>query len=249
MAELKRIKEERLATQKCLQICDQLSSHISQIQLAPQRGANSSGLMDSDAVPDRIANEGLQECKNSLALTVAKLEKHMKDLIDRLVVKSKTSMNSDEDIADLARLQDEWTTARQCMEICSKAEKNLKENVSNIDNYATGDALQFMVSTNGKVLHGRNRGLGWRTRQVGGYLSDATIVQLSRDMSSATIRNTEKEVPSSRSNTGTLPNDISDNGPVSDFDDRHGRGFTLISKPNTDSKPPSTKSPESGQYR
>jgi hypothetical protein len=53
------------------------------------------------------------------------------------------------------------------MDICSRADNQLK---GKHYNYATGDALQFMVSTNGKTIHGKNRGLGWRTRQVGGYI-------------------------------------------------------------------------------
>jgi hypothetical protein len=55
--------------------------------------------------------------------------------------------------------------------------------MTTIENYATGDAMQVMVSTNGKTLYGKNRGLGSRTRQIGGHLSDASLQQLSRDMS------------------------------------------------------------------
>jgi hypothetical protein len=37
---------------------------------------------------------------------------------------------------------------------------HLKENISTIENYATGDAIQFMVSTDGHTINGKNRGLG-----------------------------------------------------------------------------------------
>ena len=200
--ELRLIKEERMSTQKCLQICAQLSDHIDQIQLTPRPSGSSPGFMDpEDALPERLTTEGLQECKNSLALTAAKLEGYMKDLIDRLVTKSRTAMTSEEELADLTRLRDEWETARQCIGICSKADVHLKENISTIENYATGDAMQFMVSTDGKAIHGKNRGLGWRTRQVGGHLSDVSLQQLSRDMSSLRVEITGTEDPSSRSNT------------------------------------------------
>ena len=36
-----------------------------------------------------------------------------------------------------------------------------------------------MVSTNGKSIHGKNRSLGPRTWQVGGYKSDASLQKLS----------------------------------------------------------------------
>jgi Fungal N-terminal domain of STAND proteins len=110
-----------------IQICDQLSEHINQIQLTLKRSASSPGPIDPDAIPERVTNKGLQECKNGLVLTVARLERHMKDIIDRLVTKSKTAMTSEDEVADLARLQEEWETARQCMDICSKADNHLKK--------------------------------------------------------------------------------------------------------------------------
>jgi hypothetical protein len=174
-AELRLIKEERMSAEKCLQICAQLSEHINQIQLQPEQ---------SETLPEKFTAEGLQECRNSLNITAAKLEGFIKARFDRLVTKSKTTMTSEEDLADLARLQEEWETTRQSREICSKAEIHLKENISIIENYAVGDAIQFMVSTDGNRLHGKNRGLGWRTRQIGGHLSDATVQKISRDMSS-----------------------------------------------------------------
>lgn len=53
---------------------------------------------------------------------------------------------------------------------------------SSFENYAKGDALQFMVTTSGQPLCGKNEGLGWRTRQVAGHMSDTTIQRLSQDI-------------------------------------------------------------------
>ena len=248
-AERRLIKEEQLSTQKCLQICAKLSDHINQIQLTHKPDGSSPGIIDSDTFPARVAHVGLQECKNSLALTAAKLEKHMQHLMDRLVTKSKTAMASEEDVADLARLRDEWETARQCMVICSQADNHLKENISTIDNYSTGDAVQFMVSTDGKTIHGRNRGLGWRTRQVGGHLSDVSVQKLSQDMTSISIRNAGNEEPSLRRDTASVPNDDMENAPIPDFRERYGRGFKLKSESVPDVTTSSTWSTESGQKR
>lgn len=52
--------------------------------------------------------------------------------------------------------------------------------MSRIENYSKGDAVQIMVSTNGKLIDGKNHGLGWRTRQLGGYLSDNSLQQLTQ---------------------------------------------------------------------
>jgi hypothetical protein len=54
--------------------------------------------------------------------------------------------------------------------------------MSTIENQAEGDAIQFMVSTNGKTICGKNCGSGWRTRQVGGYMSDVSLQQLSQNI-------------------------------------------------------------------
>ena len=242
--ELRLIKEERMSTQKCLQICAQLSHHINQIQLTPERSGSSSGRVDPDTMSERLTINGLQECKNSLALTAVKLESHMKDLIDRLVTKSKAATTSVEELADLARLREEWDTARQCMDICSKADIHLKENISVIDNYATGDAVQFMVSTDGKTIQGRNRGLGWRTRQVGGHLSDVTLQKLSRDFSSITFRNTGDENSSRRGIGSSVPDDGTEHKPGPDFKERYGPGFKLTSRTTADTPESSTGSAE-----
>ncbi|KAJ6159385.1 hypothetical protein N7497_003922 [Penicillium chrysogenum] len=105
--EIQLIEEERLSTQKCLEICAQLSSHIDQIQQLRKARDSSTNSSSSSNVPERVTNEGLQECKNSLINTAAKLEDHLKILIDRIVTKTKTSTASQEDIAELLRLQEE----------------------------------------------------------------------------------------------------------------------------------------------
>jgi hypothetical protein len=230
-AELRLIKEERMSAQKCLQICAQLSDHIDQIQLRPEL---------PPTLPERLATEGLQECKKSLNLTTAKLERFMKDRIDRLVAKSKAATTSEEDFADLLRLQEEWETACQSREICSKAEMHLKENITTIENYGMGDAVQFMVSTDGNIIHGKNRGLGWRTRQVGGHLSDLTVQHLSRDMASIRYDYNANEGPPSRHASVSVPDDGVEGMPGSEFKERYGPGFKLTPKTAADTSMPST---------
>lgn len=87
-----------------------------------------------------------------------------------------------EDTRNLARLREEWTSALKCRDICFQADQHLKENVSVIDNYATGDeAVQFLVSNSQKTIHGKNRGYGDLIKQLGGHLSDQSIQKVSGD--------------------------------------------------------------------
>ncbi|KAL4744512.1 hypothetical protein BDW72DRAFT_188353 [Aspergillus terricola var. indicus] len=224
--ELQQIKEERLSTEKCLQICAQLSDHISQIQISPASN-DSTSPSDPGALPERLTNAALQECKDSLEQTSAKLQKHIHNLIDRLLVKSASGSTSHDDLADLARLRDEWETTRQCIDICSKADSHFKETITTVDNYATGDAVQFMVSTDGQVIHGRNRGLGWRSRQVGGHLNDTSLQQLSKDFTTINIHTAMNNDSSSPKNTPATAGDMASGESASDFDRRYGRGSQL----------------------
>lgn len=244
------IKDEITSTQRCLQICDRLSEHISQIQIPRRPSDDSSGQADVEDIPESVMNKGLQECRDSLLSTSAKLERHMKDLMQRMLAKSSGMVASQDDLADLARLQEEWETTRQCMKICAKADGHLNENVSVIDNYATGDAIQFMVSTDGKTIHGKNRGIGWRTRQVGGHLSDAAVIQLSQDMSRINVHGVGKDSNSSQVNpeTDKVPDTVSDTAPDSVLDSvpgnwkRHGPGVRLQAKPDPTANPPMSDS-------
>lgn len=235
ISELQEMKEERLSTERCLQICARLSEHIEQIQLIPERGDHSTTTSDSTAVPEMIVNQGLHQCKESLNSTAIKLERHIQEIMDRMLAKSKSGMKSEEDIADLTRLRDEWETTRQCIGICSQADKHLKETVTTVENYGTGDSIQFMVSTNGQVIHGKNRGLGWRNRQVGGHLSDDSLQQISRDMTSINFQRTHDQDLPSADHQQSFP--VGQESQTQAYSERYGPGYQLTPKSSLDSTP------------
>jgi hypothetical protein len=222
-AEVRHIREERLSTQKCLQICAQLSEHINQIQFRPT---------ELEGLPQRVTSEGIQQCRDNLGDTAAKLERHLETLFDRLMAKSRIAMTQEE-FSDLKRLQEEWKTARQCIDICSKADYHLRENISVIDNHASGDeTVQFLVSTNEKTIHGKNRGYGLRIRQVGGHLSDESLQQLSRDITRISLHNASIEGVSIQGDLLSETNDAVERESTSGLREQSGRGMTVNSRPN-----------------
>lgn len=223
--EIQIIQDERQSAQKCLEICSQLSTHIDQIQIANSRSGESVDHASSDTLPEELTSEGLRKCQDTLNSTAVKLQRYMEDRLDRLIAQASEGMTR-EDRTELARVREEWETARQCVDISAKANLHLKENISVIENYAIGDAVQFMVSTDGKTIHGKNRGLGWRTKQVGGHLNDASVQQLSRDMFGISHQSSNTEESSSQGTSSTPANSIS----TSEFDGRYGQGFKLTSK-------------------
>jgi hypothetical protein len=103
----------------------------------------------------------------------------------------------------------------------------MKQNVTTIDNYAMGDSVQFMFSTDGNKIHVTNKALGWRTRQLGGHMSNGTAQKLSDDML--------VKFPQNQNNAGAPPNeDVAPNPNVqteseegSEFKGRYGLGHTL----------------------
>lgn len=250
-SEARLMREERLSTMKCLQVCAQLSDHISQIQLSASRSSSRSDQTDLDLPPQRITNEGLQECKNSLARTPLKLEEYEKQLFGRLMDRSKTANTSEEERADIARLRDELAATRQGMEICSRAQEHMKGDVSTIDNYATGDAVQFMVSTSEKTIHGKNQGLGWRTRQVGGHISDESLQQIARSLTSITTSTFGPRGTSPPGGTQSVPN--VDVGPGTELDskfkEQYGRGFKLTPHHTPNTSPSGTGQEDGGPSR
>jgi hypothetical protein len=232
-SEVKRIKDERLSTEKCLQICSQLSEHIDQIHRTTLHNAGANAADGSSSIPEKITNDGLKECKGSLARMAQQLASHEKQLFDRLMNKLEPATFSQENAADITRLREEWQSTRKSMDILSTAGNHLEQNISIIENHATGDAVQVMVSANGKTLHGTNRAVGWRSRQIGGYFDNETVRQISRDMFSITINTTNETEPRLGGETATSSDDMERGGRDSQFMERYGEGFKLPSKHTT----------------
>ncbi|GMG13314.1 unnamed protein product [Aspergillus oryzae] len=180
--ELRRIKENHISTEKCLQICTQFFDHIDQIQLSTKSSNSSAGLSGSDTYPERVIDKSLQDCKTKLADTITELEKHMQDLTDRLLVKSKVAMTSEQDIMDLKRLQDEWQTGHQCMEICSKASQVSDNSRTGIfENCTSADiSTPVVVSTLERLILANKDFTKPSLRALLGQMSDESL-QVLRD--------------------------------------------------------------------
>lgn len=238
--ELRQIKEDKLSTEKSLEICAQLSNHISQLEFAAAANSNRGGSTNAGSVPERITREGLEDCRHSLSRMAEKLRTHEKLLFNQLTGKMKATSTSPEEAADIARLREEWESMHESMGILSKAGSYFEQETSVIENHATGDAVQVMVSTDGKTLHGTNRGLGWRTRQIGGRMDSETVRQISRDMVTITIRKPDNEEPP-QAGTPTTSDGCSRDQRHAEFKDRYGEGFRLMSKSTPNITTPSSR--------
>ncbi|KIW11743.1 hypothetical protein PV08_09015 [Exophiala spinifera] len=231
--EVKLIEEERLSTEKCLQICTQLSDHIGQIQIAAKLSSSKTGPLGSSSLPQKVVDEGFQGCVDSLSRATSKLEEHERQLFDRLMETSKTALFSEDDRTDIARLRDEWLTTRHNLNIWSAAQGHLRDKVSVIENYAKGDAIQIMASAGGKTIHGKNQGFGAKTGQVAGYINDDTIQQALRMMGGIFGQTTKPDDTHVASETSPVAVNGTVEATGSSF---KGKGFQLASKPSFGSR-------------
>lgn len=227
-AEVKAIKDERRSTEQCLQICAQLSEQITRIQLTGTPSHASSATPFPSTLPEQLTHKGLQECKDQLSQTAQRLAQHEKVLFNRLLDRTRVAMTSQQERQDLAQLHDQWEATQQSMNICSQAFHKLRANASTIDNYAVGDAIQFMVSTDDRTVHGNNRGLGWRTRQIGGTIDPQSFQQMMKSLEIMDASVLAHPHNPAAENPLPTPKQAEQN---SRFQTQYGKGFNLTSTP------------------
>lgn len=136
-----------------------------------------------------------------------------------------------------------WRLTFKRKDMFSKAKSRLNENVT--ENYGNGDARQIMVSTDGKTLR-KNSGLGWRSFQVGGSMSEAALQDVVRTMSSLRDRRPDNDNLHPQNNTPKATDEVVDNGKIAKFRDQYGSGFQLSSTSTLDEAKASVELVERG---
>ncbi|KAM0544563.1 hypothetical protein ACHAPJ_011780 [Fusarium lateritium] len=215
------MENERLNTEKALQLCSALSNQLEQIQ------AEFHAIQDPESTSGMLFGEGLDGCMHHMRFTLAHLERHQKNVRERPDTDSNAT--SKEGQASFDKLQNDAKALRRCLAFCSDVDTYVESQISNIENHAEGDdTIQFMVSTDGKPLNGKNHGKGQRQKQAGGHLDNKSLQQMSQDFKSIALYQTgrtERDLERSTSTSGEDPASSSSKSP---FGDRHGPGFTLV---------------------
>jgi hypothetical protein len=137
---IKRIQDERLNTEKGLQLCVQLSQHIDQIQLSFPKDDEPPHLTDPGPTSKLLVSEGLDGCKEYVAFALQRLEKHRQKVADRLKTDPTAAISSNDKIL-LEKLQGEADTLRHGLKFFSNVDSYLEEQISNIENHAEGDDI------------------------------------------------------------------------------------------------------------
>jgi hypothetical protein len=234
--ELQLIQEEHRSTKKCLQICARLSEHLGQIRFEPRRwnrSASTSVSGDREAVPEQILMDGMKEWQGNFRTTQARLHDHMQDVLDRLMVKLKSSTAAQEDIESLESARAMYETARKCLDLCSEAEQKLEEQTTRVKNFAEGDDnLQVLVSTDGKRLAGENRLYGSRAQQLAGHMDGHTLRSISQPNARIRYRDShhDDKIVSPPTEKPPVAGDEIEETSTTGFRERHGPGVQLASK-------------------
>lgn len=126
-----------------------------------------------------------------------------------------------------ASLHGRASTSPQRPSTTASGDQRATECVTTIQNEGTGDNWQIMVSTNDKILHGTNKGHGWRNRQLGGNLADASVQQVSADMVKIGLQPRSSDTQAAPDSEQLGRNTATEGENVSNFRERHGRGHTL----------------------
>ena len=224
--EVKAVREERLSTEECLQICADLSKHISDIQLRP----TISTINDSPVInaPVQITSSSLKEWKENIGRTTQQLEDIHKGLVMNAFKKSKSFLGSVEQREQLAVLQDECEAIWKSRELCQTL---LDKNISTIENRGTGDLFQMMASTDGTIIHGKNEGYG-RIRQGGGHYDKDSFKAMLQSFAGTTTGTCELQVEVSGNESSVVLGMKPDTESDANFA-QYGKGVKLSSQPKS----------------
>ncbi|KAJ4248149.1 hypothetical protein NW762_012919 [Fusarium torreyae] len=229
------IEDERLSTEKGLQLCQELSKHIDDIQHRFTTGEQQpSRLFEPYPNSKMLVNDGLNSCKEYLDFSLQRLKKHQQKVADRSDSGVSTGRSSDDKLL-LDSLSREADMLQRSLKFCSNVDTYLEERISNIENHAEGDdTIQIMVSTDGRPISGRNRGIGLRLKQAGGHFDTQSLQQVSSDFKAISIHDREDHSavkPSHTSEANSQATSIPSQKPFS------GRGFTLAQEPGHSPNP------------
>ncbi|EXL40791.1 hypothetical protein FOCG_16735 [Fusarium oxysporum f. sp. radicis-lycopersici 26381] len=233
-ATIQYIENERLSTEKGLQLCLELSRHIDQIQLRFGIGeGDTPNLMGPHPTSSMVVSEGLGGCKDYIGFALERLMRHRQKVAERVGAGSQTAVLLDDKLL-LNNLNDEAEALRHSLNLCSNIDTYLEEKISNIENHAEGDdTIQFMVSTDGKPLNGKNHGVGSRLKQAGGHFKEESLQQISQDFTTISLHQTGGNRPS-KSTSPPAKSEATTEPLGTPF---NGRGFTLTPKHNASSTP------------
>ncbi|KAI9147398.1 hypothetical protein HJFPF1_12418 [Paramyrothecium foliicola] len=189
-ADVERFRSECETTEKCLEMCSQLLSHINGLRLLPvaigeaSRDTLAAGLSTQDLTRAHIMTlSTLKDCSDKLSDTLSQLRVLEEDTKGRLLtgeakLKQGNIISSKQEVQSLSK---EYDSTRQCLIICSDAsERASSEKVHVLEDVTIGrNGQQMLIASFGELFDARRVRLDEGAVQVVASLSsDATLREL-----------------------------------------------------------------------
>ncbi|UZP43473.1 hypothetical protein NXS19_011285 [Fusarium pseudograminearum] len=206
--------EEKESTRKGLQICVELSEHIESLGSTTKESQQFS----QQPTADKYIRSSLSSAKSSISLLEARLKSHGSKIDERMDAMKVKQNLSEDDIIQLAQLQETKESIRQCMNVVADAGEDLaKERVNVFEDISMSDnSYGITVSTVKDLVLARRVNLQGQARYVGGQIDQASY--------NATI-NALTDLDRGSVQYGGRDTRVSSEDGA--FLDRHGRGVKL----------------------
>ena len=191
------IKEERASIEQCLRICEEVSSHIEEVQArdlvltSTLTGERPASVKLGGITTARVnTSKTLENCKRGLGVTSSELKMQLNDLNTRVAKLSQDGETLGGHALDNQSMKEELESIRQCLAICTQATEQVAQERVNVfeDVVMSNDGHQVIVATLGDLISAKRITVGARSTQWLGQMSDASLQQLSKDRDDDGVR-------------------------------------------------------------
>ncbi|KAF4502000.1 beta-lactamase [Fusarium agapanthi] len=216
--------EEKESTRKGLQICTELSLHIEALESTSSENPQFS----KQPSADKYIKSSLSSAKSSISALESRLRSHGSEIDKRMdSMKLKTNLSED-DINELAQLQETKESIHQCMNVVAHAGADLASERANVfeDITMADNAYGITVSTVKDLVYARRVNVQGQARYVGGQIDEASY---NATITALTDLDRGSTQYGGRDNTLVLSKDEAAKNTVTSqaFLERHGPGVKL----------------------
>ncbi|KAF5539424.1 beta-lactamase [Fusarium mexicanum] len=216
--------EEKESTRKGLQICTELSLHIEALESTSSENPQFS----QQPSADKYIKSSLSSAKSSISALESRLRSHGSEIDKRMdAMKLKTDLSED-DINELAQLQETKESIHQCMNVVAHAGEDLARERANVfeDITMADNAYGITVSTVKDLVYARRVNVQGQARYVGGQIDEASY---NATITALTDLDRGSTQYGGRDNTLALSKDEAAKKTVTSraFLERHGPGVKL----------------------
>ena len=234
MDERARIQEERDSTKQCLYICEWVSDRIDEMQTKPSEDISTASpghraiiSTPRDYVPATgIADKMFKEWKEGLPETTSKLKIHFQEINHRLEKLPSGGIVSSSDYkTELARIQAQMDSMKQCLAICAQASAQAESEPINVfEDVSAAQGAHQVVASAKELISAKHVTAAARSTQWLVRCSDATLQQFSRDRSRVAVEEAAEETVEETVEEAAEEATESRGATVEEFKGRHGKG-------------------------